>query len=117
MMWKNVPGRLLTPESMAGKIKQQHSTNTPTATRRKRGLREKCKRHGQQNNVALSGEKTHNSWSEVICRCTTLPCMAGRGEKPKPGISDGILNLPKYQKACDEGELATAALFAPPMQS
>lgn len=84
-MWKNVPARLLTPESMAGKIKQQHSTNTPTATWRKRGLREKCKRHGQQNNVPLSGEKTHNSWSEVICRCTTLPCIAGRGGEASQG--------------------------------
>lgn len=71
-----------------------------------RGLREKCKWHGQQNNVALSGERTHKSWSEMIFQCTTLPCMAWRG-------TVGILNLAKYQNALNAWGLARSSLCKP----
>lgn len=101
-----MPARRLAPEFTVGKLKQHHSTNIPTVTWRKEAWERSAKWHGQQNNVALSGERTHNSWSEMIFQCTTLPCMAWRG-------TVGILNLAKYQNAFNAWRLARSSLCKP----
>lgn len=107
MMQKDIPSPRLAPELTVGKIKQHHSTNTATASWRNESSRLKCKWHRQQNNVALSvGERTHNSWSEMIFQCTTLPCMAGRD-------TAGFLNRAKHQNACNAWRPASGSLCKP----